>query len=331
MSLPKASGACRRLALQLALAALVGGLPAAAQAQAYPARPIKLIIPASPGGSTDVMGRLLAKVMSEQNAVPVVVENKAGASGSIGVQTTVTAPPDGYTIMFTLPDATTIYPLLKKNPPYRVDRDLTSIAQVAKTHVVFAVTASSPIKTVHEFVAQTKQRKMSYGSNGFGTTSHLWIELFKQKTGADLLHVPYKGAGPAMLGLIGGETDFIVASPASLKAHLEAGRIRPLVATSPRRLDALPNVATMVESGYPDFVVSAWFGVFGPPNMNAVLADKLHEMVTAAVNSAEFRKQAAAVQFEIQPLSRDDFTKMIAADAGVWRTAIDAAGIKPED
>lgn len=314
-----------------ALAAAVLVTPLAAHAQAYPSRPIRLIVPAAPGGATDVMGRTLAKVMGEQNNVPVVVDNRAGASGSIGVLAAIQAPPDGYTIVFTLADATTIYPLLKKRPPYQVDKDLTAIGQVAYTNVLFAVKADSPYKTVKDIVDASKQKKMAYGSNGFGTTAHLWVELFKQKTGADMLHVPYKGAAPSLQALAAGEHEFLVASPASLKAMLDAGLVRPLVATSAKRLPNFPNVPTMVESGYPDFVVGAWFGIFSPPATPPAIADKLHEMVANAVKSPEFQKFAASLQFDTPPLSRAEFAKLISADFALWKSTIEAAGIQPED
>ena len=321
----------RRLILRLVLAAAALGLPGLVLAQAYPSRPIRLIVPAPPGGSSDVMARTLAKVMGEQNNVAVVVDNRGGASGSIGVQGTISAPPDGYTIMLTLADATIIFPLLKKNPPYRVDRDLTAIAQIAHTNVVFAVNANSPYRTVKDIVDASRQKKLAYGSNGYGTTSHLWIELFKVKTGVDLLHVPYKGAAPSLQALVAGEHDMVVASPASLKAQYDAGRVRPIAATSARRMPGFPSVPTMAESGYPDFVVGAWFGIFGPPNMPPAIADKLHEMVVTAMKSPEYQKHADTFMFDTQPIARAEFVRLVAADSAVWKSAIEAAQIKPED
>ncbi|MBK8763707.1 MAG: tripartite tricarboxylate transporter substrate binding protein [Burkholderiaceae bacterium] len=321
----------RRHALLCVLAATAIGLPGLAGAQAYPSKPIKMIIPAAPGGGTDVMGRTLARVMSEKNGIPVVVENRPGASGSIGVQAVINAPADGYTILMTLADATTIYPLLKKTPPYKVDRDLTPIAQVAFTHVLYAVSAASPYKSVQDLVAQSKSSKMAYGSNGFATTSHLWIELFKQKTGADMLHVPYKGAAPALQGLLSGEHSLVVASPATLKVQMDAGRVRPIAATSPKRLPAFPDVPTMVESGYADFVVGAWFGIFAPAKMSPAIADKLHDMIVTAMATPEYQKHAESFKFDTPQMPRADFAKLIAADAAVWRAAIEAAKIEPED
>lgn len=320
----------RRLALGLAFAASLA-LPALSHAQDFPSRPIKMIVPAAPGGATDVMARTLAKVMGEQNNVPVIVDNRAGASGSIGVQATISAPPDGYTIMLTLADATTIYPLTKKVQPYRADKDLTAIAQVAWTNVLFSVPASSPYKTIKELIDASKTTKMAYSSNGHGSTSHLWMELFKVKTGAQLLHVPYKGAAPALQGMVAGETNLVISSPASAKVMLDGGRIRPLVVTSAQRLPAFPNVPTFVETGYPDLVLGAWFGMFGPPGMSPAVADKLHSMIVSAMKSPEYLKHASSFMFDVQPVSRAQFTKLVADDAALWRQAIEAAQIKPED
>lgn len=318
-----------------ALACFLGlwGAVTAASAQGFPeaGRVLKLIIPASPGGGTDIMGRNLARVLAEQNGLSVVVENKPGASGSIGVQSVINAAPDGYTIMLTLADATTIYPLLKKTPPYRADRDLTAIAQVAQTEVVFAVPATASHRSVDEFVQETKRRNMQYGSNGFGTVTHLWIELFKLKTGAKLVHVPYKGAAPAIQALSSGEVDFVVASPTSLKAAMDAGRVRPIVVGAAERLGAFPSVPTLVESGYPGFVVNAWFGVFAPPNVPAAVADRLHEMVAAATRSGQYKQVAEMYSFKTPATSRQDFARLIVRDLDLWRTAIEAAGIQAED
>ncbi len=322
----------RRFALAfLGLMAAAVTVPAMSQTEVFPSRPIKFIVPNPPGGSTDVMSRALAKVMAEQNNVPVVVENRAGASGSIGVQAVVNAAPDGYTMMLTLADATTIYPLLKKTPPYRVDKDLTALAQVAHTHVLFAVNVNSPYRTAKDVVDASHSKNVNYGSNGFGTTSHLWIELFKAKTGANMLHVPYKGAAPSLQALVAGEHDFLVASPASLKTMLDAGRVRPIAATSATRLPGFPNVPTMAESGYPDFVVGAWFGTFGPANLPAPIADKLHSMIINAMKSEEYQKHAERFMFDTRPISRAQFAKLVNDDAALWRAAIEAAKIDPVD
>ena len=319
----------RRRTLGLMLAAGALALPLGAYAQAFPSRPIKMIVPASPGGGTDVIARTLAKVMGEQNNVPVVVENRAGASGSIGVQATINSAPDGYTIMLTLADATTIYPLTKKVPPYNADKDLTPLAQVAWTNILFSTPASAPYKTINELIDASKTSQMAYSSNGHGTNTHLWMERFKKSTGAQLLHVPYKGAAPALQGMVAGETNLAISSPASAKVMLDGGLLRPLAIASPERSPLFPDVPTLVESGYPDLVLGAWFGVFGPAGMDAAVADKLHEMIIAAVKSPEYQKHAQSFMFDLPITSRADFTKLVADDTPLWKQAMEAAGIEP--
>ncbi|NYT23472.1 tripartite tricarboxylate transporter substrate binding protein [Alcaligenaceae bacterium] len=321
--------ALRRRTLGLLLATCALALPMSTYAQAFPSRTIKLIVPASPGGSSDVMARTLAKVMGEQNNVAVVVENRAGASGSIGVQATVNSAPDGYTIMLTLADATTIYPLTKKVPPYNADKDLTPLAQVAWTNILFSVPASSPHKTIKDFIEASKTQPMAYSSNGHGTTTHLWMEQFKKSTGAQLLHVPYKGAAPALQGMVAGETNIAISSPASAKVMLDGGLLRPLAIGSPERDPAFPDIPTFVESGYPDLLLGVWFGVFGPAGMDADVADKLHDMIISAVKSPEYQKHAQSFMFDLRILSREEFAKLVADDTPLWLQAMEAAGIEP--
>ncbi|NYT22744.1 tripartite tricarboxylate transporter substrate binding protein [Alcaligenaceae bacterium] len=321
----------RRRALGLALATGALALPLGAHAQAYPSHAIKIIVPASPGGSTDVMARTLAKVMGEQNKVTVFVENRAGASGSIGVQATINSAPDGYTFMLAVNDAITIYPLTKKVPPYNANKDLTPLAQVAWTNILFSVAASSPYKNIKDFVEASKTKQMAYSSNGYGTTTHLWVELFKKSTGAQLLHVPYKGAAPALQGMVAGETNLAVSSPASAKALLDGGLLRPLAIASAERSPLFPDVPTLVESGYPDLVLGAWFGTFGPPGMDPAIADKLHDMIIAAMQSPEYQKHAQSFIFDLPILSRQAFAKVVADDTPLWLSAIAAAGIEPSE
>lgn len=328
MKLPKLP-MLRRHALGLVLAAGALALPLASQAQAFPSRPITMIVPASPGGATDVIARTLAKVMAEQSKTPVVVENRAGASGSIGVQATVNAAPDGYTIMLTLADATIIYPLTKKKPPYQADKDLTPLAQVASTTVLFSVPTNSPHKTINAFIEASKAGEMAYSSNGHGTNTHLWMERFKKSTGAQLLHVPYKGAAPALQAMVGGETDIAISSPASAKVMLDGARLRPLAIGSAERSPAFPDVPTLAESGYPDLLLNAWFGVFGPAGIKPEIADKLHAMIIDAIQSPEYQKHAQSFMFDLPIRSRQEFARLVADDVPLWEHAMKAAGLEP--
>ena len=303
----------------------------AAQAQAFPNKPIRIIIPAAAGGPTDTIGRLLGKVMSEQNGVPVVVENKAGASGSIGVYATVQAPADGYTLLVSTPDAVTVYPLVKKNVPYRYNRDLTAITLVASTPYVFGVNAQSPARTMQEFVALAKSQKLAMATPGAGSSAHIVLEMLKHRAGVDMLHVPYKGAGPALQSIIAGETHITATSPVTLKGHIDSGKLRALAVSKATRNPMLPSVPTMVESGFPDFVVAAWFGVFAPAGVSDAVADKLNEMVLAAMRSPDYASRVTGLGLEIEPISRRSFARTLAAESDRWKQLIDAANISVDE
>lgn len=298
-------------------------------AQAFPSKPIHIIIPAAAGGPTDTIGRILSKVIAEQYNVPVVVENKAGAAGSIGVHSTVTSAPDGYTLLVSTPDAVTVYPQFKKTAPYRTT-DLTPITLVASTPYVFAVNAQSPAQTMQEFVALAKRQKLAMATPGAGASAHIVLELLKQRAGIELLHVPYKGAGPALLSIIAGETQITATSPVTLKAHIDAGKLRALAVSKAVRNPVLPNVPTMIESGFPGFDVAAWFGVFAPPGTPPAIADKLNEMILAAIKSPEYVSRMAALGLDIDPLSRLKYGEMLGTEAVRWKQLIDAAQITEE-
>lgn len=327
----KTSRLSRRALCMAALCAsgLLGTLPA--RAQAFPSKPIRLVIPAPPGGSTDTIGRVLGRVIQEQTGTVVVIDNKVGASGSIGVLNVVRSPADGYTILLSVPDAVTIYPLVNKDVPYRGEKDLTPITLAASTYMVYAIEGKSPAKTLAEFLNLAKGGQLNYATQGAGTTGHLMMEQFKSSTGAKLTHVPYKGIAPAMMAVMAGETSIIATSPASLRPFLASGQLKAVASTRATRAEGLPNLTTMAESGYPDVIMQAWFGVFAPPNLNEGVADKLNEIILAAIRSPEFRKQADNLNLEVQPVSRHEFGKMLTADSARWKTLVDSAKIRVDE
>ena len=322
----------RRCVLAAAMLTSFAGA-ASAQAPAFPSRPIHLVIPAPPGGSTDTLGRILAKVLQDQVNVPVVVDNRPGAAGSIGVLATVNAVPDGYTILLSVPDAVVVYPLLNKKATYRFDRNLTPITLVAKTHMMFAVNGKSPVKTIADLAALSKAEpgKLTYSTPGGGTSGHLSMEYMKYKAGIDMLHVPYKGAGPAMLAVVSGETTITATSPASLRPFIASGQLRAIAVAKETRTEILPQVPTTAESGYPDFIIPAWFGVFAPAGVKPDIAAKLNDMMLAATRSPEFAKQATTLGLEVEPASLGDFGKQIARESDTWRQLITTANITMDE
>ncbi len=319
----------RRAILLASLALAIGG--GSAVAQTFPAKPIRLIVPAAPGGPTDIVGRALGKVISEQTGQSVLVENRAGASGSIGVAAAANAAPDGYTVLVSVPDAISIYPLVKKNPPYRIDRDLTPVTLIAKMPIVYAIDARSKARTLKEFVELAKSGKLSYGTPGVGTTAHLMMELLKYRAGIEMLHVPYKGAAPAMMSIVAGETDMTATSPTALKGFIERGQLRGLALTADARSPSLPEVPTMAEAGFADFVVPAWFGVFAPRGTPAPLADRLNELVLAAIAAPEFQRLMGNLGMQGEPVSRQAFGTMLSAETARWKALMEAARMPQED
>lgn len=314
--------------MRLAGAALAAFAAAGAAAQDYPSRPLKLVVPAVPGGSSDAVSRILAKTMSEQNGITVVVENRPGASGTIGSASVARAPADGYT--FLLSDGTiALYPLMAQ-APYALEKDLVPLTQVTSTHFVFAVNPKLGVGTMKEFVAlaASKPGKLNYSTPGNGSLGHLVMETLKKRTGIDVMHVPYKGAAPALQAVLAQEVDITVTSPASLKGFVDRGQLQAIGLTGTARAPALPAVSTMGEQGFPDLVLSAWWGVFLPAGVPAPVSDKLGAMIGAALRSPELAKQTALLSLDVTPIAGRAFTQKIERENAGWKELIESAKIR---
>jgi len=319
-----------RRQIGIALAGLLmASMQAAAQTPAFPSQTIRMIVPAAPGGSTDILARSLARIMQEQTGAAIVVDHRAGAGGAIGGQALTQAAPNGYTILVTVPDGVTVLPNLRKDIPYNVERDLLPIGLIAETSWLFAINAKLPAKTLNELLqgAAARPGSLKFSSPGTGTSSHLITEMLGMRNNLQMLHVPYKGAGPATMAAISGEVDMIATSPITLKNFLDSGQLRGLAITGGTRTAALPNIPTMVEAGFPDFVASAWFGVFAPANMPAGRAEKLDEMVSAAVRHPDMQKQIATMGLDSRFMSRADFAKFVTVDSARWRQVIEKSKV----
>jgi tripartite-type tricarboxylate transporter receptor subunit TctC len=301
-----------------------------AAAQAYPGQqPIKLIVPAAPGGSTDILARSLAHIIQKQTGTTVVVDNRAGAGGAIGVGAVVHAPNDGYTLLVTVPDGVTVLPHLRKDIPYQPARDLMPIAMMAETSWLFTVNAAVPAKTMKELaaLAAAKPGSIRYSSPGIGTSAHLITERLRLESNTEMLHVPYKGAGPATMAVVMGEVDFIATSPISVKSFLDGGKVRGLAITGGKRSAVLPDIPTMVEAGFPGFVASAWFGVFAPAGVAADRAEQVDKVVSAAVRDPEFQKQIAAMGLDSSIMTRGAFGDFVTNDSRRWREVIEKSKV----
>jgi tripartite-type tricarboxylate transporter receptor subunit TctC len=270
------------------LLALAGG----AQAQAYPSKPIRWIVPFPPGGSTDLLARVVGQKLSEAWGQPVIVENRGGAGGTLGAAEAAKATPDGYTLLMgaihhTI--ASSVYPKL----PYDFQKDLAPITIVAIVPNVLVVNSSVPAKSVAELIAHAKANpgKLTYGSAGLGTAHHLIGELFNSRAGVDILHVPYKGSAPAVADLIGGQVSIMYDTVASALPHIRSGKLRPLAVVTAKRSSALPEVPTLAETALPGFEVTTWFGAMAPAKTPKEIVTRLNAEMVKILNTPEVRKR----------------------------------------
>jgi tripartite-type tricarboxylate transporter receptor subunit TctC len=317
----------RAFALTLLCAVAFGGPAAAAD---WPAKPVTWVVPYPPAGTTDVLARIVAQWLSEKMGQTFVVENKPGAGNNLGVQYVVNAPPDGYTMLLVNP-ANGINATLYKNLPFNFIRDIAPVAGLVRTPNVMEVTPSLPVKTVAEFIAYCKANpgKLNMASSGSGTSVHLSGELFKTMTGCDMVHVPYKGAGPALIDLIGGQVQVIFDNLPSSIGHIKSGKLRALAVTSDQREPSLPQVPMVAET-VPGYEATAWFGIGMPKGTPRDIIDKLNAEVNRALADPKMRERLAELGGRPIPGTPDDFGKTIAAETAKWEKVVKASGAKIE-
>ncbi|ANN75934.1 Bug family tripartite tricarboxylate transporter substrate binding protein [Bordetella flabilis] len=313
------------VALCLGLTCMAGP---AASAQDFPDRPVRLVVPFPAGGTTDILARLLGNALSAKWSQPVVVENKPGASGTIFSEQLARSAPDGYTLMVTATHHV-INPALYKNLRYDTRTDFTPIALVAAVPNVLVVNPAFPAKTVAELIAYAKANpgKVNFGSAGTGGANHLSGELFKSMTGVDMVHIPYKGAAPALNDLLGGQIRVMFDSVPGVLQHIKAGKLRALGVTSLTRSPALPDVPTLDEAGVKGFEATAWFGLYGPGNMPADLTARLSRDVLAALQSPEIKQQFALQGAEPGTMTQPQFAQFVNAEMDKWAKVIADAHI----
>ena len=321
----------RRQFLHLAAgAAALPALARAAWAQAYPSRPVRIVVGLAPGGTNDFVARLMGQWLSERLGQQFVIENRPGAGGNIGTEAVVRAPADGYTLLLVGAWSAfnaTLYAKLN----YNFIRDIAPVASIGRVPLVMVVNPSVPAKTVPEFIAFAKANpgKISMASAGNGTTPHVAGELFKMMAGVDLIHVPYRGNGPAITDLLGGQVQVLFAGAPESIEHIRAGRLRPLAVTDTTRLEVLSDIPTVAEF-VPGYEASAWFGVGAPRNTPAEIIDKLNKEVNAALADPKMRARLADLGSTVLAASPSDFGRLIADETEKWGKVIRAANIKPE-
>ncbi len=306
------------------LAALAGN--GNALAADYPTRPIKWIVPYPPGGTTDVLARIMATWLTEKLGQAVVVENKPGAGNNLGTEAVVTAPPDGYTMLLVNP-ANGINASLYKKLNYNFMRDITPVAGIVRTPNVMVVTNGLPVKTVPEFIAYCKANpgKVNMASSGSGTSTHLSGELFKTMTGCNMVHVPYKGAGPVLTDLIGGQVQVFFDNLPSSAPHIKGNSIRALAVTSAAREPSMPGTPT-VGDAVPGYEATAWFGIGMPKGTPREAIDKINAEVNKALADPKMRERLAALGGVPINGSPEDFGKVIAAETEKWAKVVAASG-----
>ncbi|MCI4431954.1 MAG: tripartite tricarboxylate transporter substrate binding protein [Burkholderiales bacterium] len=316
---------CTSLALLAAFAA-----SAPALAADYPTKPVKWVVPYPPAGTTDVLARIVAAWLTEKMGQPFVIENKPGAGNNIGVEAVVNAPADGYTMLLVNP-ANGINATLYKNLNYNFMRDILPVAGLVRTPNVMEVTSSFPAKTVQEFIDYCKANpgKINMASSGSGTSVHLSGELFKSMTGCNMVHVPYKGAGPALTDLIGGQVDVLFDNLPSSINHIKGGRIRALAVTSEQREPALPHLPTVGET-VPGYEATAWFGIGMPKGTPRDVIDKVNAEVNRALADPKMRERLAELGGKSIGGTPEDFGKVIAAETAKWASVVISSGAKVE-
>ena len=311
-------------------AAVLCMAPLAATAQgSYPDKPIKLVVPYPPGGSTDPVARILATDIGARIGQPIVVENRPGAAGSIGTEAVARAAPDGYTILLHTSVISTD-PTLKKNATYDVKRDLAPITLAVTGPYLVVVNNSLPVKNVAELIAYAKANpgKLFYGSAGQGSSGHLIGELFKAAAGIDMTHVPYKGGGPSITGLMGNEVQLLFDTIGGSRQLAESGKLRAIAVTSPARSPVMPTVPTVSESGLKDFEAVYWLGIFAPAKTPQPVIDKLYREIKQSLDDPAIKAKMLEQGNVAQALSPAEFAKVLDSDIARYRKVIETAKIE---
>jgi tripartite-type tricarboxylate transporter receptor subunit TctC len=316
---------------------LLGGaaaLPVAAAgaAEPFPTRPIRLIVPFPAGGGTDIVGRVLGQKLHESLGQPVVIDNRSGAGGTLGTALAAKSSPDGYALLL-VPTSHVINPSIYAKLPYDTERDFSPITMVASAAILMAVNPRGPAETMRGFIEAAKaspQAIGNYGSAGAGTVFHLTGELFKQLTGLALQHVPYRGGGPTVTALIGGEIPLAFETMLALQPHVRAGTLRALAITSPQRSAIMPEIPTTAEAGFPSMVADNSYALFAPAGTPAPILAQLHDATVAALRLPDVRDRLREQGAEVVGNSPTELAAYVAAEIPKWAALARQAGVKPE-
>ncbi len=314
----------------LALAALL--LPALASAQAYPSKPIRLVVPFGTGGSNDIVGRLVAAKLAEALGQPVLVDNRAGAGGTIGVDAVVKSDPDGYTLLIgatsTIAVNVGLYPKRNFDPT----TSLTPITQIGSGPFLMAVPAALPVKSVKEFIelARSKPGQLNFGSSGKGSSLHLTVEMLKTMAKIDLVHVPYKSGGAAVADLASSRVQLIFSDLPALMAFVKNNQVKTLAVTTPKRSQLLPDLPTVSEAGVPGFDATSWYGILGPAGLPREVVARLNGELAKIMHSADMKQRLDVMGVEAVTGTPEDFTRYIREQVAKWLAVVKASGAELE-
>lgn len=316
----------RALALILALAA------GAAAAQSYPTKPIRLVVPFAPGGSSSIVARSFAAEMEKGLGQSLIIENKGGGGGTVAMADVAHAEPDGYTLIIGHVGSLAMTPYIEKNLGYDVNRDFTAVSLLATVPNIFVVHESVPAKNLREFVALAKREpgKLNYGSAGNGSAGHLAMEYLKLVTGIDIQHVPYKGTGPNLIDLVAGRTQATSAGTPPLMPHVKSGKLRVIAVGTPARLASLPDVPTVAEQGYPGFETSQWYGLNAPAKTPRAIIQRFADEAAKAAKTPALLQRFAAEDAEAVGSSPQEYAQLIAGEQARWKEVIERAGVKSD-
>lgn len=316
----------------LAFALALGGAMAPGSAQEdYPSAPISFLVPFPPGGGNDTLARVVTAKASELIGGTIVVENRPGAGGTVAGKLAADAKPDGYTLLQGN-IAHAISMSMYKTPSFDLLKDLDAITLFGRTSYVLAIRKDLPVNSVEEFIAYAKERpgELNYGSSGVGGHSHLAMEIFKAKAGVDIVHIPYQGAAPSILDLVGGRLDCALIVMSQALPLIADNQVKALAVSSLERSELAPNLPTIAESGVPGYEASAWYGVMAPAGTPKPIADKLYEGFHAAVNDPAIKEKLTTMGFEVVGNTPDEFKAYLQSEVATWAEAVKLAGITPE-
>ena len=306
----------------LALAALAF----TSQAQDFPNRPVKILVPQTPGGASDALARIVAQKLSEKWGQPVVIENRAGAGGNVGMEVVANSPPDGYTLLMSYVGTHAINGSLYKKLPFDPEKDFAPVATLATLPFVVVTRPDAPFKTIPELVAAAKAGRLNYGSAGNGSVNHLLGEMFNAAAGVKLVHVPYRGAAPAMQDLMGGQIQLVFTSLPSVAGSIKQGTLHPIAVTSAKRAASFSQIPTIAEAGYRDFDVNPWFGLFAPAKVPAQVVRKINADVNEVLRSPDVVEKFMAQGAEPYATDPAQFAAVLHSDIAKWSQVVKASG-----